>query len=478
MRANLRENRSVRFRVLSEDQCEEIRGRALEVLERTGVSFYEPRAVELLRDAGCHVKEQIRVLIPSGLVQQALATAPPRFTVYDRDGKQALRVEPNEFYFGPGPTCPYFLDPWTGERRPYVKQDAALTARLCDALPNIDYVMSLGSVSDVPQAEADVHEYDAMLRETVKPIMSWSFGLDSLERIYAMSCAVKGSPEAYAREPFMIFYAEPSSPLKQSREAIQKLLFCAERMQPLVYTPCPIGGGTAPATMAGILVQSLAEDLAGVVLSQLVRPGAAIVIGGVVSILDMRTTILSYGAPELSLLSAALTELARFVGLPVFSTAGCTDSKLVDQQAAIEAAISIVTAAFSGANLIHDVGFLESAMTGSLDLLAISDEIIGMVKRIVKGIDTGEEHYAVDAIAAGSGTGDFLALDHTLENFRKEFWFPRLMDRRRHGEWVEAGAKSMLERTHDLVVSLLEGHRARPLPADVLNRLDATMQHV
>ncbi len=472
MLVNLRQNAGVRFSVLSDDQCEQIALAAFEVLERVGSRFYEPEAVDILGKAGCTVSNGNLVQIPSGLARRALNWVPTRFTLYTRSGEPAIKVEPKRGHFGPGPTCPYFIDPQNGERRPFVKRDAAHTARICDALPNIDYVMSLGSISDVPQDRADVHEFDAMVRETTKPIMSWSFSRESLARIHRMCAAVKGSAEAYEQEPFMIFYAEPNSPLRHGAEAIQKLIYCAERRIPLVYTPCPIAGGTAPATLAGVLVQNLAETLGGVVLSQLISRGTPIVVGGVVSILDMRTTILSYGAPELALLSAAASEVSRHLGLPVFSTAGCTDSKCMDEQAAAEATQSILIAALSGANFVHDVGYTESGMTGSLEQLVMCDEIISMARHIARGIRVDEETLAVDAIAEAAESGNFLALPHTVRNFREQFWFPRVMDRHRYGEWVAAGRKTMGDRVRERLRALLDEHRAQPLESDVMAELD------
>ena len=474
MRVNLQQNATVQFRVLSDDQCEQVVLAAMEVLERVGADFHEPAAVGILKRAGAIVADGTRVRIPPGLVEQALHSAPSRFTLFKRTGEPFIKVEPHRAYFGPGPTCPNFTDPDTGQRRPFVKQDAAWTARVCAALPNIDYVMSLGSINDVPPGKADVHEFDAMARETTKPIMSWSFSRESLVQIHEMCVAVKGSEGAYAEAPFMIFYAEPSSPLKHTSEALQKLMYCAEHRIPIVYTPCPIGGATAPATLAGILVQNLAETLGGVVLSQAIQPGAPIVVGGVVSIFDMRTTILSYGAPELSLLSAAATEVARRLGLPMFSTAGCTDSKCADEQAAIEGSVSILIAAMSGANLIHDVGFIESAMTGSLDQLVMCDEIIGMARRVTRGIRVDEEALAVEAIAEAAETRQYLDLDHTAANFRREFWFPRLMDRSRYGEWVEGGRKTLADRVRQTVRRLIAEHRAAPLDSEAAARLDAS----
>lgn len=472
MRVNLRQNEALHFRVFSADQCEQIALAAFEVLERVGARFHEPEAVEILCKGGCVVSDNSLVKFPAGLIRQALNLVPPRFTLFTRDGKPAISVEPRQAYFGPGPTCPNFIDPLSGARRPFVKNDAALTARVCDALENIDFVMSLGNINDVPPHQADIHEFDAMSRETTKPIMSWSFSLESLVGIHNMCAAIKVSAEAFQREPFMIFYAEPSSPLKHTAEAVQKLIYCARNGIPLVYTPCPIAGGTAPATLAGVLVQNLAETLGGVVLSQLIRKGTPLVVGGVVSILDMRTTVLAYGAPELALLSAGATEVARHLGLPMFSTAGCTDSKLLDEQAAIEASISILIAALSGANFIHDVGYTESAMTGSLEQLVMCDEIISMARFIARGIRVDPQTLAVDAIAEAGATGNFLMLPHTAESFRKQFWFPRLMDRNRFGEWAEQGKKTFGDRVREQLRRILKEHKAAPLSPAVCKQME------
>lgn len=278
--------------------------------------------------------------------------------------------------------------------------------------------------------------------------------------------------EAYAREPFMIFYAEPSSPLKHSAEAVEKLIYCAREGIPIVYTPCPTAGGTDPATMAGLVVQNLAETLGGVVLSQLIRRGTPIVVGGVVSLLDMRTTILSYGAPEPALASAGATEVARYLGLPMFSTGGCTDSKCLDEQAAAEATTSVIFAAPSGASFVHDVGYTESGMTGPSPQLVMCDEIIGMARRVVRGIRVDGETLAVDPIAEAVDTGDYLALDHTARHFRREFWFPRLMDRSRYGEWDAAGKQTMGDRVRRRVRQIIENHRAPTLGREVMDGLD------
>jgi trimethylamine--corrinoid protein Co-methyltransferase len=249
------------------------------------------------------------------------------------------------------------------------------------------------------------------------------------------------------------------------------VLYSAEKGIPAIYTPCVICGATAPATLAGALAQGLAECLVGAVIAQLKKKGTPIIIGGVASILDMASTILCYGAPELHLLSAAYADIAKWLRIPIFSTAGCSDAKVLDQQAAIESAISITVAALSGANLIHDVGYLESGLIGSYDMMVMSDEAISMVKRIMRGILVDEEHLAVDVINRVGPGGHYLADEHTYECFRNEFWFPKLMDRLRWDEWQQAGSRTMAQRVREKVIDLLENYEPEPLPDDVLKEV-------
>jgi trimethylamine--corrinoid protein Co-methyltransferase len=220
------------------------------------------------------------------------------------------------------------------------------------------------------------------------------------------------------------------------------------------------------------MVQALAEYLIGVVLAQLKRPGAGVIMGGVNSPMDMATSILSYGAPELALASAAMTDVAKWLGVPMFSTAGCSDAKTMDEQAAIEATLSIVIAALSGANLIHDVGFLESALLGSYDMLVLSDEVIGMAKRILAGVKVTPETLAVDLIEKVGPGGHYLTQEHTRTHFKAETWFPTLIDRQMRRTWQAAGGQTMGQRVRAKVLDILERHEPMPLPDGVEARLE------
>jgi trimethylamine--corrinoid protein Co-methyltransferase len=236
-----------------------------------------------------------------------------------------------------------------------------------------------------------------------------------------------------------------------------------------------MNGGTAPTTSAGVLVTALCESLHGLVIAQAIQPGTPFVMGGVVSIMDMQHATLAYGAPELSLQSAALTELARTLGLPVWSTAGCTDAKEVDEQAGIEGAISILFAGLSGADLVHDVGFIEGAMTGSLQMAVMSDEVISFVKRLLRGIEVTPATLATDVVKAVGTGGNFIGTDHTLEYYKREFWFPSLIDRQRWDDWQASGALTHGERVQDRLNEILDSHTPAPLSPAVQQSIDAIL---
>jgi len=471
MRANYQVNATPQFRVLSDDQIEEIFNAALDVLERVGMQLYGDEGLALLEAAGCPVSDGGRVRIPSWLVKDALNTTPRRIVVAGRDRRKRVYLEKDKIHFGTGSDCPNLIDPNTDEVRNYTYQDVYNAARISDALPNINFHMSLGLTSGVVPHAYDRHQFMAMLQGTSKPLVITTVDKAGLVDQYRMACEVLGGPEEFAKLPLFVVYIEPSSPLTHSIEAVEKILYSAETGIPAIYTPCIMCGGTGPITLAGGMVQCLAESLTGVVLAQLKRKGAAVIIGGVQSTIDMKTSILSYGAPEMTLLSAAFNDIAKWLRLPMFSTAGCSDAKVLDQQAAIEASMSITIAALSGANLIHDVGYLESGLLGSYDMLVMSNEAIGMAKRLLQGVTVTPETLAVDVIERVGPGGHYLTQEHTRHHFRNELWLPTLMDRQQRRSWDASGSKTMAERVRAKVLHILEHHEPLPIPEEVEARL-------
>ncbi len=472
MKSNYQVTESANLQVLTEDQIKRILGAAKEVLERTGVVYYDQESLEILKKSGCFV-EGNRVRIPSKLVEKALRTVPTKVTLSNsRTGKRVMELTGNNAYFGTGSDTPFFIDPYTQERIPASKKTVAMAAKTIDALDNMDFVMSLGIVQDVPQLVYDRHQFQAMVLNTSKPIVITANDVEGYADIIEMCEVIAGGEEELRKHPFMTLYAEPISPLQHAEDAAQKLVLAGKKQLPVVYTPCIMCGGTVPATLAGAMVNGLAESLSGLVLNQQTNEGNPFIMGGVFTIMDMNTTIFAYGAPEFHLLQAALADVSNYLDLPMFGTAGCTDSKLVDEQAAIEDALSIVITAQSGANLNHDVGYIEHGNAASLENLVISNDLIGFARRIVRGIEVNDETLAVDVIDKVGPGGHFLGEEHTMKYMKKETYYPDLFERTFYENWEAAGKKTLFDRSNDKVIDILENYKPEPLPKDVQQKLN------
>ena len=471
MRSNYEVNDGAGLSVISDEEVRRILAAAFEILERTGAQYYDKESIEILKKGGCWVEGNV-VKIPTKLVEWAIRTAPSKVTLYNsRTGEVAMRLEGNNAYFGTGSDTPFFIDPYTGNRVPASKNSVAMATKVIDALPNLDFVMSLGIVQDVPQLVYDRHQFEAMVLNTSKPIVITAIDIDGYADIIEMCEAVVGGEEELIKRPFMTLYAEPISPLVHSEEAAQKLVLAAKKKLPVVYTPCIMAGSTVPMTLAGAIANGIAESLSGLVLNQLTSEGSPFIMGGVFTIMDQNTTIFSYGAPEFDIMMTALADISNYINIPMFGTAGCTDSKLVDEQAAIEDAISIVMSALSGANLIHDVGYIEHGNTASLENLVISDELIGYARRIVRGIEVNDDTLATDIIDKVGPAGNFLGEEHTIKYFKTETWYPELFRRDIYDNWVMGGKKTLTQRANEKVKDILENYEPEPLPKDVQKKL-------
>ncbi len=462
LRSSYVTNSSLYFKVFSEQQCEEIHSAVLEVLERVGVIMHHPKALEIVKKAGAYV-EGNSVKFPPALVEKCIRSAPSRIILCDRNGNRKIHLENSKFFFGTGPTTNYTIDPFTGERKNPTIEDTARAAKVMDALPNIDYVMDFGTAKDVRDDIADVYMFEAMLNNTTKPIVHWGYNVQNYKAMVDMAVAVCGSLQYLRNNPFLCFYSEPISPLQHDYDALDKTIYMAENFLPCINTPCPLAGTTAPSTLAGTIVMSFAESLSSLVISQLVNEGTPVVIGGTISLMDMKTTQITYASPEFSLMAAGLANMAQYYKIPAMTTAGCTDSKCVDQQAGIDIATNCLMAALSGGNLIHDVGYMESGVSSSLQLLVIADEVISQVKRLVRGIEVNKETLALDVIENVGPGGHFMAEKHTFDNFKKEWWFPEIFNRDRYDTWAEKEKPDLGLIANKKLREILKNHKIESL---------------
>lgn len=436
---------------------------ALAILERTGVEVPVPGALDLLRAAGASV-DGSRVRIPARLVERALASAPKRLTLHDRRGRPAIAVEGRMACFGPGSDCLSIIDHRTGERRRATSADLRDGLTLADRLPNMAFVMSMFLPAEVEQTLADRHQAATMLALTAKPIVLVTYELAGLLDALEMAEIVAGGREALAERPQLAVYVNVTRGLHFNEDAVRKLLLCAGRGVPVVWVPVTSGGTTGPITLAGTIAVNTAGVLAGIVLAQLVREGAPVVVPGFGGdALDLRTMVDPYCAPEPKGVAASL---AHRWGLPMFSLGGGSDAKVVDAQAAAEAALTMLADALAGGHLVHDSGYLESGLTGSLAQLAICDEIAGWIGALLRPVDASAGALALDLVDELGVDGSFLDTDHTLERFR-ERWYPTIFDRRGYEPWRAAGATGLIERASARVDELLGRDVPPPLEPDV-----------
>lgn len=460
-----------RHQILTDNQLDEIHEASLEILRRTGVRVHDAEVVEMLHGAGCDVSDTDLVKVSAAAVEEALGHAPSRIVLSDRLGEERLWLEGDNSYFGTGSDLPFTRDLETGERRPSVLADVARAARLVDALPNVDFVMSMAQASDVPAATSDRRSFLAMVENTTKPIVYTAWDEVGLADILAMAETIAGGADRLAENPFLLAYLEPTSPLQHSDVVLRKMLLLADRGLPFVYAPGPIEGASAPVTSAGSLAMANAEVLSGLVIAQLRRPGTPFLFGSGSGPLDMLTAVGTYSSPEFLLHCKAMAELAhRRYELPVWGFSGCSDSKLPDIQAGIESALWILWTAMSGANLVHDLGYIESGLTCSLEMIVACDEIVSFVRRLMAGIEITPDTLALEVIDKVGPGGDFLGTDHTLRHFRN-IWSPRLTDRRTHPAWIEAGRPDYIGTARDIALEAVRNHRCEPLATGTLDAL-------
>ncbi len=459
------------FKMMSREQCEAIHRASLEILRRTGVRIYHEEALELLRQSDAAMLDGDRVRFQPGLVEWAIRQAPSRVSLCRRGSDEVLApLEGRIVSFGTGSDCLTYQDPRTGERRPFVSADLVDCYHVVDALPELQFCMSMGIPFDLG-ANPYREQFALMLKHTTKPIVFVCDDRADCEAIVAMAAAAAGGIEKLRLNPSLLLYSEPSSPLRHSKTAVAKLLYMAEQGLPLVHSPAPVQGGTAPVTLGGALAMANAEILSGLVIHQLKRAGAPMIYGSGMHHLDMKTTISLYTCPEFVLARVVVAEMGRFYGMPTWGYAGDANSCVLDEQAAVESTFSIMAALLAGNNLTHDIGYLESGKTTSPELVVLCDEIISMLRRFMGGISLDESSMAMNAIHQVGPDNDFLTSQHTFEHFRR-LWRPTLFNRLGGEEWERAGSKLVGERVKEKTISIMEEHRPEPLPDGTREEID------
>ena len=467
--------------MITEDQCEEIVVTAMELLERTGVDILNKEAVAAFEKAGCWIDGN-RVRIPSVKTEWALRVAPSRLTLCDRNGKRAMLMETNNVYYGPGFGTEKVIDAMTGEEKKATLADVVNIAKIVDGLKDVDFAMSGAVPTDVDAKAAELFEFEALLNSTTKPIVQNVQNAAQANAIMEMAFAVKGSADKFAHNPFAVLYTDNAEPMSINEQALAVVMAAAGKGFPVVFSNRLVTGLTAPKESAGALVVALANSLAVIVLSQIVREGSPIITGGFFTINDLDNKMLPYGAPEISLLGAGYANVLRYLRVPSFGFAGASDSKISDAQMGLESAFSVLHAGLSGTNMIYGAGIMESGCVSNPYLLVIADEVMGMTRRIMSGVIMDEDRLARGVIDDVQPGGHYLGATHTMYYFKREQFWPQLMNRMRIDDWAVAGSKSLGQRAIDKTKELLSFYSGQPLDAataaavkDVANKAAANL---
>ncbi len=469
--------KTARFEVLSQQEIERIHAASIEILADIGIKVDYGKARDLFRQAGAQVDEDMRAVhIPARLVEWALEQAPSSFTLYGNDPDFQVEVGGDKVCFAGLGTPTHILDIDTSERREVSLADVHRHIKIISGLDHIHNSQMDIWPADVPMTSIHAEAIVAWASLSHKSFGMGCYGfLPTWDMMRMMSIAVGGKEELRARPRFFAI-CSVNSPLQMIQMQAEGLLICAEYGQPVAMSPEAIAGATAPVTLAGLLAQQNANILAHIILAQIARPGTPVLYGTVSTIANMRLGTVALGAVETGLITAASAQLARHYGVPCRSVGGVTESKLEDIQAGLERAVTLLPAVLSGVNFITCGGTLDSTMLESHLLLALDDEVCGMMLRMAEGIAVTDDTIAMDVIRQVNFAGNYLVEQHTRRRFRQEHYIPQLLVREGYQAWENEGRKTVLDRARERVREILDTHQPRELDPAVEKELSEYLE--
>ncbi len=453
------------YRPLGKDDIEAIHETSMRVLSEVGIRVKNAEALELFASAGATVdREKNLVRIEPEMVMDLVSKAPHTIGLYGQRPEHTLEVGGERVYTGTGGTALYVLEPGSDEKRRARLSDLRDMARLVDALDNIDFFMLPVFPSDVSEEHVDVNRFGTALTYTGKHVTGGVYTADGVRNVIRMAEIIAGSRYALIEKPLISMVTCCGiSPFVLDDHYSALALEVARAGIPVITPVEPLCGTTAPITLAGNLVVQNVDTLAGVMLTQLANPGTPVMYGCISSISDMKDMKYLSGAVEMGIMNAAASQLANYYDLPIYATAGMSDSKTLDAQAGVESAMTSLLVALAGGNFIHDAaGLLEFCLCASLEKCVMDDEILGMVKRALQGVKITPETLAFDLLKQVGPGGHYVTSRHTRKHMREEQYFPRLCDRQTREEWLKSGALDARQRARRKVEEIL-GRSADPV---------------
>ncbi len=463
--------------LLDADKIERIHEASLQILKRTGVEFHSEEAIGIFRQAGARI-EGDRVFIEEDLVLHALSSAPAAYTLRARSPRNSVTIGGDYCAVMPGGGPPFVRD-LQGTRRAGTLEDVERITRICCLSPEIHVVgRKPVEAQDVPVMARHLHCWRAILTLADKPVQSgFVNGREESMDALRMLAIVFGGENELRKGPVAHCSVNVNSPLVYDTAMVESLLAFARHGQVNLISPFVMAGVSGPTTLAGALALQNAEVLAGIVLTQLVKPGVPVLYGTASSNLDMRTGAPAIGSPESAICIAACAQLARRYNLPCRGGGALTDSPVPDPQSNYERMFTLLTSVLCGVNyLMHGAGILESYLTMSYEQLMLDLDQIAMVRSLVKGIDVSDDSLALETIHHVGPGGMFLDADHTLEHYKAAFFSPRIGIRQSFEKWQSEGAHDALARARTQCEAMLEGYQEPALESSRRGELEEFIQ--
>lgn len=448
------------YRPLTEDELIRMENAIYEILTSTGLEVNNEKARKIFAEGGAEVdNENKRVRLTSSMIDEALEQAPSSVTLYGRNSQHNLEVSENRVYFGTGGTVLNVLDLDTGRKRKVEISDVADISRLVDYLDNIDFLVIPVYPQNCDDENVDINRFYHSLQNTRKHVMGGVYSSRGIEKVVNLASKLAGGKENLREKPFVSFITCVVSPLILDKTYTDFLIKVSRAGLPLAIPAEPLAGATGPITIAGNIILMAAESLAGVVLAQLVNPGTPVLFASTASVLDLKQALYITGEIEMGLMHAGLAQLSQHLELPLYSTAGMSDAKVLDVQAGYESAMTNLITGMAGANFIHDAaGLLEMCQTVAYEKYVVDNEIIGMAKRAVRGIEVNKDTLALDVIKRIGPGGEYLTDEHTYRYMKSEYYQPVLSDRRPREKWENAGEKKADRRAAEIAADILASY--------------------
>jgi trimethylamine---corrinoid protein Co-methyltransferase len=437
---------------------------ALSLLEKTGMAYENglDALARSLEKKGASVDHDARrICFSPEMITEAVAKAPSKVLLCGRDETHDLDLREDKVYLGTGGAAIKILDIETGERRATTLADLYDATRLVDQLENIHFLVRPCIPTDIPKDAYDINMFYTCLKATKKHVMSGVNNEEGLNKVLEMASMIAGSRETLMERPFISLITSIAiSPLKLCTQSTLIMQEANRNNIPVAISSAPMAGSTSPLTMAGTLAQLHAEELAGIAICQLTQPGAPVLYGGIPGLVNLASMGYSGGAVEFGMMNGAVHQLAAHVNIPNYNSAGLTDSKVPDAQAAWEKATTLMLAAMAGSNYIHhSAGMLESMLTIAHEQFVMDDEIIGSCCRVLKGIDVDPDHLALEVIEKIGPGGNFMAASHTMKHMRSEYFQGNgVTNRKSRDRWEKDGSLDACDKARQIARKLLENH--------------------